>query len=429
MTILYFRTFNSDKILMDVERFRQGVDRDNIQFVKEMNAIAVSEKAIIHYIEMNFAEKDIFFTLYNQSFEEIFSQEMQHTTATYHSVSNMYPIKMKYSDDIYFIKISHPLPIQQWISQSLYKNSSNYIYIILVMITLFSLLFLFFHYSITIPINRLNERLNVLKIGQKLPSLTTKRKDEIGELFKNVEEMEKRMQESNAEQVDMVGAIAHDLKTPLTSILGFLELMEIQKDLSEQKRQHYLSIIFKKTKHMQNLVDEFFDYFSNEIKLNSLHAHTIDLHSFLNSVVEEYEEEFNGLGYHFESHLQLLPSHAVKFHEEMFRRVFSNIFSNAVRYGGKEKLEISLTAYVQQQTVIIMVEDNGIGVPDEHLVNLCKKFYTVDSSRQSEKGGTGLGLASCKSIIESFGGTITAFSSPKGGLGIKIELPIAKPLA
>lgn len=424
MTIVYFRMFSPNQVLTNIDYFKKNVEQVDIQLVKKINALSNNQAQLIEYLEITAKEMNISLTLYNQNFVELFAVAAQASTEKSYIFSNVYPLKMKNSETLYFVKIGHPIFIQKRINEALYKNSKNYIYLTTVVVTLFTLLFFFFHYSISIPIRLLNERLRMLTIRKKLPPLKSTRTDEIGELFLHVEEMERRIQDSHAEQVNMVGAIAHDLKTPLTSIRGFLELIQMQENLSEKKRNEYLELIFKKTQHIQHVVDEFSSYFNGVMELNDIKAEMIFLDAFLESIAMEYEAELNGLGYHFEWDLHFQPHHAVTLHEELFRRIFGNLFSNAVRYGGKESLYISLKGYTELQVAIIEIEDNGIGVPEDKLVDIFKKFYTVDASRQSEKGGTGLGLASCKSIIESFGGSIIAFSSPRGGLGIRIELPL-----
>src|SRR5262249_39279101 len=135
---------------------------------------------------------------------------------------------------------------------------------------------------------------------------------------------------------------------------------------------------------------------------------------YFESTAIEYEEELAGLN------IGLTWSHSfdaevtIQGHEPMLRRVFANLISNSVRYGGRENLHIRMNGYLKDGQAIVEVEDNGIGVPQEHLSSLFQKFFTVDSSRQTKAGGTGLGLAGSKSIVERHGGTIAAFQSPLG---------------
>ncbi len=110
--------------------------------------------------------------------------------------------------------------------------------------------------------------------------------------------------------------------------------------------------------------------------------------------------------------------------EPMIRRVFGNLFSNILRYGERTELQIYLSVYPEGDYAHFQVEDNGVGVPDQDLDSLFQKFFTVDKSRENKSGGTGLGLASCKSIIEHHGGQISAFRSQYGGLGIRFTIPL-----
>lgn len=138
----------------------------------------------------------------------------------------------------------------------------------------------------------------------------------------------------------------------------------------------------------------------------------------------EYEYELAGLDIELVCRHSFTDSIWLTVNEPMLRRVFGNLFSNAVRYGGKPDLKVYMTGYLREHHAYFQIEDNGIGVPDQDMSSLFLKFFTVDPSRQIRKGGLGLGLASCKSIIEHHGGEITASSSEYGGLGIRFSLPL-----
>lgn len=223
----------------------------------------------------------------------------------------------------------------------------------------------------------------------------------------------------------MIAAIAHDLKTPLTTINGFVELMVIHKNFSESEKQEYYALILKKSRHVVELINVFSTFTKEELELETIEKKPIEALKLFENIADEYETELSGLDYEliwkhsFDSNLILIIN------EHMIRRIFGNLFSNAVRYGGKKDLKVYMHGYTYENYAYFQVEDNGLGVPDKDLSSLFLKFFTVDKSRQSQNGGMGLGLASCKSIVEHHGGEICAFHSKYGGLGIRFSIPLA----
>jgi signal transduction histidine kinase len=221
----------------------------------------------------------------------------------------------------------------------------------------------------------------------------------------------------------MIAAIAHDLKTPLTSINGFVELLATRKNIPEKEKQEYYELIQKKSKHIVELINYFSTFTKEELELESIDTKPVDALKLFENIAVEYETELSGLDYELTSNHSFTPNLFLVIDEHMIRRVFGNIFSNAVRYGEKEELKVHMNGYMKGHYAYFQVEDNGIGVPDKDISSLFLKFFTVDRSRQSQNGGMGLGLASCKSIIEHHGGEICAFHSEYGGLGIRFSLP------
>ncbi|WP_339254580.1 HAMP domain-containing sensor histidine kinase [Paenibacillus sp. FSL P2-0136] len=289
---------------------------------------------------------------------------------------------------------------------------------------IFSILIIYIHFRIEQPIRRLNARLEEVNVVRPLPPLALKRKDEIGELYNHFNKMEHRLQLAHREQTDMLAAIAHDLKTPLTSINGFTELLATHEDLPETEKQEYYELIQRKSAYMVELLNDFSSFTKEKSELESMIAKPVKATELFADIAFEYEYELAGLDIELVYRHSFTDSIWLTVNEPMLRRVFGNLFSNAVRYGGKPDLKVYMTGYLREHHAYFQIEDNGIGVPDQDMSSLFLKFFTVDPSRQIRKGGLGLGLASCKSIIEHHGGEITAFSSEYGGLGIRFSLPL-----
>lgn len=299
------------------------------------------------------------------------------------------------------------------------------LFLSILMGLMFVVLIVYFHFNITKPIQILNLRLTKVNIGHSRTSLESRRKDEIGELYNHFNEMEERLYQAHKEQVNMIAAIAHDLKTPLTTIIGFMELLTMQKHLSESEKQEYYDLIIKKSMHMVELIYDFSVFTRDEFTLETIEMKPVEAQRLFENIAAEYETELSGLDYKLKWNHSFNPSQLIMVNEHMIRRVYGNLFSNAVRYGKKKDLIVYMSGYTKGNYAYFQIEDNGVGVPDQEMSSLFHKFFTVDKSRQTDSGGTGLGLSSCKSIIGHHGGELSAFHSNYGGLGIRFNLPLA----
>lgn len=403
---------------------QQYVEKDQ-EIPDTVSSLYPDMKAINQYIEKRATEDEISITLYDQDLSIVHQYQGYATDeGPVNPLENWYPIKIDDNSTELLLQVQRPLYPQMIIMQTIYLRVFFYLVIFLSLI--FIALTIFFHYSITQPIQNLNRRLSNIKNFSYYRPVSVRRKDEIGELYSHFFDMQEKLSQANKEQIDMIAAITHDIKTPLTSMNGFIELLTTNKMLTEKDKEEYIKLLGKKSKDITNLIDEFSSYAKNEVLLPSISFESVSVKQFFESVAKEYEAELSGFDY------QLIWSH--RFREEqsflinpsMIRRVFANLISNAVRYAQKDDLIVYLKGYAEKEKVHFIVEDNGIGVPENVISNLFERFFTVDKSRQTEAGGTGLGLASCKSIIERHGGSIKAFHSAHGGLGVAFTIPVDK---
>ncbi|MCS1352164.1 sensor histidine kinase KdpD [Mechercharimyces sp. CAU 1602] len=298
--------------------------------------------------------------------------------------------------------------------------------LVFILVIDFIMLTFVFHGMITYPLTRLNRRLDHFNLRHHREPLVTTRCDEIGSLYRQFSKMEERLVRSHREQVDMIAAIAHDLKTPLTTINGFIELILAHPDMTDEKKEEYIRLIGRKSYAITDLVDEFSAYAKDEATLQQMSMKSSLFHPFFSALIREYEVELSGLGHELIWECQLPEQVRVQMNEAMLQRVFANIFSNAVRYGQREHLTIFISGCVEKNGIRIRIEDDGVGVPENDQSQLFQMFFTVDQSRQRETGGTGLGLASSRAIVEQHGGQIRAYTASGGGLGITFTLPIEK---
>lgn len=378
-------------------------------------------KEINDYLKQTFESQNISIILHSS---DLSGDSLSYLKSPDTSVLTNYwlPVKTKDNRIVFFLEIESPILIEDTVMTPAYIRMVFPLLIIICVI--FISLIIYFHFNITKPIQILNAGLEKINIRRPFVTLYSKRKDEIGALYSRFNEMEERLHLARKEQSDMIAAIAHDLKTPLTSVNGFVELLATRKNLPEKEKQEYYELIQKKSKYIVELINHFSTFTKEELELESIDLKPVDALKLFENIAEEYDTELSGLDYELTFNHSLPQNIFLMIDEHMIRRVFGNLFSNVVRYGEKKELKVYMNGYTKGHYAYFQVEDNGIGVSDKDMSSLFLKFFTVDKSRQSQNGGMGLGLASCKSIIEQHGGEIYAFHSQYGGLGIRFSLPI-----
>lgn len=219
---------------------------------------------------------------------------------------------------------------------------------------------------------------------------------------------------------ELVSTISHELRTPLTSLRGFSELM-LKKEFSFEQRQKFLSIIHNESTRLTNLINDFLDLQRMESSQQSYELTPVSLDTLMREVATIFVPQ-DGL-----HHLQLLFSGAVPYvraDADRLRQILSNLLSNAVKYSPKGG-QITLGARQEGKEVLAWVTDQGVGIPEESIPRLFTKFFRVDNRDTRTIGGTGLGLALAKQIIEAHGGRIWVESSPGVGSTFFFTLPVA----
>ncbi|GMA53377.1 two-component sensor histidine kinase [Alicyclobacillus contaminans] len=220
-------------------------------------------------------------------------------------------------------------------------------------------------------------------------------------------EEERRIEKSKDE---LITNISHDIRTPLTSIIGYLGLIEDRQYHSEEDLLKYTHTAFLKTKQMKSLVDDLFEYTKARQPSNPVNLTTFDMVQLVEQLAADFELEARNNGITIETMAQ--PQQLLMEGDtEKLVRVFNNLLSNALKYGkGADKIVIQLEKTGTE--AVISVKNNGQMIPKQSLDSLFDRFYRVEESRSQETGGTGLGLAIAQSIIASHGGYIYAKSNP-----------------
>ena len=247
--------------------------------------------------------------------------------------------------------------------------------------------------------------------------------DSINRMADTVETMKKKEEEAEETKNELITNVAHDLRTPLTSIIGYIDIVNNMPDLTEAQRSEYLKITWEKARKLEKLINELFSFTKISYGGMPMHMEKIDLIKLLEQEVDELYPTFkdNELECVLETDTD---SCMVMADGEQLVRVFDNLLGNAVKYGRYGKM-IRVRTVTEQSQIRIQVVNYGSVIPAENLPFLFEKFYKVDTSRQPSSEGTGLGLAIAKSIVESHGGSISVKSSFDGTV-FEVILPTAE---
>ena len=247
--------------------------------------------------------------------------------------------------------------------------------------------------------------------------------DEIELLRLSLQNSLRRQKELEGEKKMLVGNISHDLRTPLTAIRGYAQGLKDGIAKTEAEQVEYLDIIENKVQVIEQLVNDLKVLTDIDQKRIQYHKQELHVESFLKDCIDDqiYEVQNAGGALRLATVAQDI---FVDADPSKLARVFMNIIQNAVKYQSpKRPLQINIYARQVGETIEIRVEDNGVGVKKKDLPLLFDRFYRADKSRNSDIGGSGIGLSICKDIIDEHGGEIGAKVSQMGGLAVIIRLP------
>ena len=274
------------------------------------------------------------------------------------------------------------------------------------------------------PIKRLMEATNRLRSGlydTRVPLLT---RDELGQLSENVNDLAQTLEKNQSNRYQWMSDTSHELRTPLTVIKS--QLIAIQDGIFEADEKR-VALFIEEIDKLNRLVDDLYQLSSSDIGGLTYKKTEQQPLVLLSQVVANYQGKFEqgNLTVSHNLDAQNAREYTAIVDKDRIKQLFSNLLENCCRYthpGGK----INIVSYTRGQTLDIQIQDSVPGVPADKQPKLFERFYPVEASRSRKYGGSGLGLALCKQIVEAHQGTISAMSSPLGGLCIKLTLPLSK---
>lgn len=284
-------------------------------------------------------------------------------------------------------------------------------------------------HSVLVPLSKISVALEHLKNGDLDYEFSGSGDRELREICVSFEELRLRLQRNvrmgikkdNDRRMLLVN-ISHDIKTPVTSIKGYVEGIRDGVANTDEKRLHYLDTIYRKAESIEQMVDNLSIYSKLELGRMQYNKTKIDLFNFLRSCTEEYSLDLNSAD--MELSIKIPNETAVVLGDkEKLERVFANIITNAIKYKKLGRGMLKVSAEVTEKGAVMTFADLGRGIAEEDLNSIFDEFYRADPSRNASVEGNGLGLSICKRIVADHGGKIWARSKLGEGCEISIFLP------
>jgi signal transduction histidine kinase len=225
----------------------------------------------------------------------------------------------------------------------------------------------------------------------------------------------------------LIANISHDLKTPITSVQGYVEAIVDQPDMTPDKLRKYLTIIHNNARYMNRLIDDLFLFTKLDMQKLDFDFAITEMRRYMADLMEEFRLELteNRVELQYADDLQN-ETHA-RIDPKRLHQVVRNIVDNAVKYGPAEGLRIAARLYAQGESLCLDLRDNGPGIQEDQMGRVFERFYRVDAERTKDMESTGLGLAIAKELIAAHGGNIDVAGGDGGGTRFTIALPIAEP--
>jgi two-component system, OmpR family, sensor histidine kinase VanS len=234
----------------------------------------------------------------------------------------------------------------------------------------------------------------------------------LNKMVEDLKELMDKERESERTKNELITNVAHDLRTPLTSIIGYLELLSGDVKLEPEIQKKYINIAYVKTKRLEKLIEDLFGFTKMNYGKLSMHVGQVDVVKLLSQLLEEFYPSFvdKNLSYELQSNV---PVKVITADGNLLARLFDNLINNAIKYGADGK-RIMVKLHADDEIVTVSVINYGYVIPADELPLIFNKFYRVEQSRSTNTGGTGLGLAISKNIVDMHGGTITVTSDLSG---------------
>ncbi len=401
--ICYYQFVLNDKITDNYNRLTKELNNEVIHLSTDLQ----EEKDISKQLEEYASKNHVKIELKNEQNELIQSYEYQKKANYNITASNL----IKIDDEYYLLSLSTEERLMD------YDLIGRFFIFEFITVLLLALTGIFgANFKIIEPITSLSKDFN----NYKLNIIPKKRKinGEIDLLQNDFVDLVETLEDEKKKQNRIIASISHDIKTPLTSILGYSERLFTNSKLNDDTRKKYANKIYNQANSLKEIIEEFDDYLDYQIDDNNK-LEKISIKYIVEYLNNYYKEDLK------EKNIDLkiktnCPNSLILVDLVKFKRIFSNTITNSIRYLNKNKNIINININTEKDDKIkFEIADNGIGTNEKDLEKIFEPLYTTDKSRKI----SGLGLSICKEIVESLSGTIQAINNKMGGLSIIFTIP------
>jgi signal transduction histidine kinase len=330
-------------------------------------------------------------------------------------ISTVSPIRINGKIRGYVFMFQNTVSIQSLI----YKLKHHFVIVGILSVFLTIITIAFLSRVITIPLIRMKQATEKLSKGDFSVRLELKGDDELAELGNAIQTLAMDLEYLKKERNEFLASISHELRTPLTYVKGYADIAR-RPDIEEEERNRYLSIIYEEAENMQKLVKDLFELAKMDQHSFQIHKKPTNLYTFLKKMHDKMYPAFQSkkmsLVFQCEKNI------TVHIDQNRFEQVMMNLLDNALK-NSDQGSTVSIDVKAEKKQIMIIVSDEGRGIPEEDLPHIFERFYRVDKSRSRASGGTGLGLAIVKEIIEAHEGSIYADSIYGKGTKMIVTLP------
>ncbi|MEK4709359.1 sensor histidine kinase [Bacillus sp. FSL R10-2780] len=313
----------------------------------------------------------------------------------------------------YKLVVRYEDPLAQFRSMVRQIGDINFFLIIFIPL---SIMFFFF---LTRPylkyFDEISNGIHHLANGDFTNQVRVSSNDEFGYIAREINVASEKLKEAvergdfaESSKDQLIVNLAHDLRTPLTSVLGYLDLILKDENLTKEQIKHFSTIAFTKSERLESLLDELFEITRMNYGMLQLEKRPIDISELLIQLEEELYPLLEKKD--LEARLNMNPHLPINGDGKLLARVFENLLTNAIRYGYDGNF-VDMNGYIDHEEVVVQIINYGDSIPEEDLPYLFDMFYTGDKARSEQQGSTGLGLFIAKNIVEQHNGTISAESN------------------
>ncbi|ODA40351.1 Signal transduction histidine kinase [Desulfosporosinus sp. BG] len=250
--------------------------------------------------------------------------------------------------------------------------------------------------------------------------------DSFNEMAQKLQASEKTKSEYEENRKMLIANISHDLKTPITSVQGYIEAILDGVVTSPEKVNKYLRTIYQNTAYVDRLIDDLFLFSKLDLQKMEFNFESIYIGPFMDDLMEEFKFELEERNIDFHYANKMVGDCLISIDRKRLYQSFQNVLGNAVKYGSHQALTIEIAMDRQEDFISIDIRDNGPGIPKDKLPNVFNRFYRIDNERTKDLMSTGLGLAIAKELVQAHGGSIAVTSIEDEGSCFTIRLPIIK---